>query len=88
MKHDRHMAFDHRKSRDRALILFLAGLLLVTPPVGGIFQLDLKIAGVPFTLIYLFAVWAVLILGTALLARRLNTEPEALPDETPPEPGT
>lgn len=87
MKHDRHMAFDHRKSRDRAMILLLAGLILVTPPVGGIFQLDVKVAGVPFTLIYLFIVWAALILGTALLARRLNSEPEAVPDETPPGPG-
>ncbi|MDH3666484.1 MAG: hypothetical protein OEN23_06095 [Paracoccaceae bacterium] len=87
MKHERDMAFDHRKSRDRALILLLAGLILVTPPVGGIFHLDLKLAGVPFTLIYLFVVWAALILGTALLSRRLNSEPEAVPDETPPEPG-
>ena len=87
MKHERDMAFDHRKSRDRALILLLAGLILVTPPVGEIFHLDLKLAGVPFTLIYLFVVWAALILGTALLSRRLNSEPEAVPDETPPEPG-
>lgn len=62
----------HRKARDRALILPLVGLVLITPPVAGIFQLDARIGGVPFVLIYLFAVWAALIAGTAALARRLR----------------
>ncbi len=87
MKRERDTAFDHRKSRDRALILLLVGLILVTPPVGGIFHLDLKLAGVPFTMIYLFVVWAGLITGAALLSRRLNRDPEATPTETPMEPG-
>jgi len=71
----------HRKTRDRALILPLAGLILLTPPVAGVFHLDAKIAGIPFTLVYLFAVWALLIAGAAALSRRLRDggEPGAPP---------
>jgi hypothetical protein len=72
----------HRKSRDQALILPLVGLILLTPPVAGIFQLDAKIAGVPFTAVYLFAVWALLIACAAALSRRLRDggEPAEAPD--------
>ncbi len=62
----------NRKVRDRALILPLVGLLLFTPPVAGIFELEAKLGGVPFVLVYLFAVWAALIAGAAALARRLR----------------
>ncbi len=71
----------HRKARERALILPLAGLILLIPPVAGVFHLDTKIAGVPFTVVYLFAVWALLIAGAAALSRRLRDgdEPGAPP---------
>jgi hypothetical protein len=72
----------HRKARDRALILPLAGLVLLIPPVAGVFHIDAKIAGVPFTLVYLFAVWALLIAGAAALSRRLRDGGEP---GTPPE---
>jgi len=64
----------HRKARDRALILPLAGLILLIPPVAWAFHLDARIAGVPFTLVYLFAVWALLIAGAAVLSRRLRDD--------------
>jgi hypothetical protein len=63
---------DRRKIRDQALILPLVGLILLTPPVAGIFELDVRIAGVPFTLLYLFTVWAMLIAGALWLSRRLR----------------
>lgn len=76
----------HRKTRDRALILPLAGLILLTPPVAGVFHLDAKIAGIPFTVVYLFAVWALLIAGAAALSRRLRDgdDPDALPEAQDP----
>jgi hypothetical protein len=70
----------HRKARDRALALPLAGALLLTPPLGGIFEVEATVWGVPFLLVYLFAVWALLIAGTAALARRLG-EAEAAGEE-------
>ena len=72
----------HGQTRDRAIILPLIGLALLTPPLGGIFQLDLKIAGVPFTLIYLFAVWAALIACAWALSRRLGSGEPASAQET------
>lgn len=61
-----------RRDSDRSFILTLVGALLLTPPLAGIFQLDIRLLGVPFTGVYLFVVWAALIVGTALLSRRLR----------------
>ena len=60
------------RSHDRATILLIIGVLLLMPPLAGIFNLESRIAGIPLTLVYLFSVWAVLIVGTALLSRRLG----------------
>lgn len=62
----------HRKAQDRAMILPIIGFALLMPPFGTAFELDAKIAGVPFTLIYLFAVWAGLILCGWRLSRVLS----------------
>ena len=64
------------KARDRAFILPVVGVLLLIPPLAGIFQLDIKIAGIPFTVIYLFTIWAALIAGAAMLSRRLLDDDE------------
>jgi hypothetical protein len=66
-----------RKTRDRALVLPIVGLILVLPPVAGIFLVDGRIGGVPVTLAYLFVVWAGLIAGAAALARRLRADLDA-----------
>jgi hypothetical protein len=73
---------DTRKARDRALILPLIGLILLMPPVAGIFQLDSKIGGIPATLVYIFVVWAGLIAGAAALSRRLRRSADANSGET------
>ena len=61
-----------RQARDRAMILPIVGLALLLPPFATIFAIDLKIAGIPLTVLYLFTVWAALIAGAALLARPLS----------------
>lgn len=61
-----------RKIRDRALILPLVGLTLLMPPVALIFESEAKLFGLPVTLIYLFVVWAALILAARLQARALR----------------
>lgn len=60
-----------RKVRDQSTILLLLGLALLVSPMAGIFQIDAKLVGVPVTLLYLFAVWAGLIIGAYVLAKRL-----------------
>ena len=64
-----------RKTRDRSLVLLLCGLIMVMPPVAGVFHLDARILGVPVTLVYLFVVWAVLIAAAAFLSSRLHDAP-------------
>jgi hypothetical protein len=70
--HDPNRPLADRKANDRALMLPLIGCLLLTPPLAGLFQLDLRIMGIPFTGLYLFAVWGALIAGAAALAPRLQ----------------
>lgn len=70
--HDQNRPLSDRKISDRGMILLLVGCLLLTPPLAGIFQLDTRILGIPFTGFYLFAVWAGLIAGAAALARRIQ----------------
>lgn len=62
----------HRKARDRSLILPAVGAMLFLPPVAQIFEIDGRIGGVPFIVVYLFAVWAALIVAAAALSRRLD----------------
>ena len=70
--HEQNRPLSDRKTNDRAIILPLVGCLLLTPPLAGIFQLDIRILGIPFTGFYLFAVWAGLIAGAAALSRRMQ----------------
>lgn len=60
-----------RKTRDRALILVLVGFALLMPPLAGISHAEGKLFAIPGTMIYVFVVWAVLIIGAARLARPL-----------------
>jgi hypothetical protein len=85
---DPNRPLSDRKTSDRALVLLLVGCLLLTPPLAGIFQLDFKVLGIPFTGFYLFAVWGGLIAGAAVLSSRMqksagweNAE-DAVPAET------
>ncbi len=74
-----------RKIRDRSIVLLLIGSVLLLPPVAGVSLIDIKLAGVPFALIYIFAVWALLIAGAALLARPLQSSDRSDGAERPPE---
>lgn len=76
--------FRERKNQDRALVLPIVGLILLTPPVAAIFQLEGKIGGIPVALVYVFVVWAGLIAGAAILSRHLHQDAE--PDRPPDEP--
>lgn len=69
----------HRKARDRAVILPLIGFVLLMPPFAGAFDIDRTVLGVPASLLYLFAVWALLVAAGAALARRLRDTEEAGP---------
>ena len=62
---------DPSKLRDAALILPIAGILLLMPPVLSLFQTDDPDAGGPPVAIYVFSIWALLICCSFWLSRRL-----------------
>ena len=59
------------KTHHLALLLPLSGLFLLMPPAILAFNLPVALFGVPMIVVYLFAVWALLIIGAVVLARRL-----------------
>lgn len=71
-----------RKLRDRALVLPLTGLFLLMPPVALIFHSEAKLFGLPVTMIYLFVVWAGLILAARQQAKALR-DTTSLEDDAP-----
>jgi hypothetical protein len=69
---------------DVAVLLPCVGLLLLMPPFIGLFSPRLTLLGIPLLVFYVFGVWAVLIVLTAVLARRLDP-PEPARDADPPD---
>ena len=61
-----------RKIIERAMILPLVALILLIPPLASIFEIDARPFGIPFTLLYLFVIWGILIFSTYKLSRRLQ----------------
>ena len=59
------------RARDLALIVPVAGLFAMMPPLVGLF-VGGTLAGVPLLLADRFGVWLVLILAALLVARRLK----------------
>lgn len=69
------------KTPDAAVVLPLFGLFLLMPPTITLFAASVDIGGVPLIVVYIFSVWAALILCAGLLARRLDP---AQPEPTAP----
>ena len=84
-KPTRERMLRHRKVTDRAMVLPLLGVLALLPPFASIFEIDARIAGVPLTALYLFVVWALLIVGAARLARPLRAQDQSRPDVDTPD---
>lgn len=60
-----------RRLRDAALLLPLGGALLLLPPYIRVFDQHVTVLGVPLLHLYLFGIWLLGIVLTALLSRRL-----------------
>ena len=65
---------EQRRTRDQALVLLIAGLALLLPPGANVLHIDARVFGVPTTLVYLFVVWAGLIVLTRRLSSRLRED--------------
>lgn len=65
---------DRRKIIGGMLLLTLMGTLLMVPPAVYVFAQPFRHFGIPQIVFYLFVLWLLLIIGTALLARGSSDE--------------
>lgn len=61
-----------RKVRDAAALLPVAAVFLLLPPIILIFSAPVLIAGIPLIVLYVYGVWACLILCALLVAVRVR----------------
>jgi hypothetical protein len=71
----KNRALHSSKTPDAAVVLPLFGLFLLMPPIITLFATQIDIGGIPLIVVYVFGVWAALIVCAALLARRLDPLP-------------
>jgi hypothetical protein len=70
---------------DKVLVLAIATLVLLTPPVIAIFDLPVSVFGIPLLHAYTFAVWLGAIATGGAIARRLmRREAATPPPDSPP----
>jgi uncharacterized membrane protein len=67
--------------RDAATVLPFLAVVLLVPPIILSFCAPVMIAGVPLIFIYIFGVWAGIILGALAIAMRLGRASESDPQE-------
>lgn len=67
---------ERRKLTSAALVFTLLGAVLFMPPIATVFQIHRLLLGVPAEVIYLFAVWVLLVVGAWWLSKRLPHEGE------------
>ena len=62
------MPSDREQSRDEKLVvLFVAAIMALTYPLLGIADVDLSVGPVPVLWVWLFGVWAAVIVGLVVL---------------------
>jgi len=60
-----------RGIRDAASVLPFLATVLLAPPIILIFAAPVRLAGIPLIVVYIFGVWAAVILAALLLSRGL-----------------
>lgn len=75
---------DRRTERFAALALGAAVLFL--PPFLGLFNVDVRVLGVPLVFAYLFAAWMAVIVLAALISRGVRVEQQPAEDARRAEP--
>jgi len=65
------------RSSDRALVLTLATLILLTPPLLSIFDTPILIFGVPLLHVYSFTIWLAAIACGCWLSHQMGSEHRA-----------
>jgi hypothetical protein len=78
---------DGERTRGAATILPFAAAILLTPPLLNVFAPPAALAGIPLVIVYVFAVWAAVVVAAFLLARRLSHPALDGGPDAPPPPG-
>lgn len=60
------------RALEAAVLVSALGLFVLLPPFITLFAAPVTVFGVPLMVVYVFGVWALLVLAAALLARRLD----------------
>ena len=68
---------DAQSARDAATLLPVAAAVLLLPPFILVFAAPVHVAGIPLIVVYVFGVWATIILCAWLVARRHSQAPDA-----------
>ncbi len=66
------LQLSRRKTRDKSVALLIVGFILMMPPIVRTSLFEGSIFGIPYTVFYMFTVWALLIVGAAIMAPRLR----------------
>ncbi len=71
-----------RRARDRSMVILIVGVALMMPPIGTVVLMDELLFGLPLPLLYIFVVWAGLIIGAALISGPLRDSETKTPNPT------
>jgi hypothetical protein len=75
---------DRRKLEAGMLVLAVFGAMLIVPPLVYLFNRPISHFGVPQVVLYLFACWVLMIVGTAVLTHYLPKSEEDDGGDDPP----
>jgi len=67
-----HRSLKSRKLRDAAMILPFLGIFLFLTPIPAIFKDPAPSIGIPAIFAYIYGVWLILIVASALISMRTN----------------
>jgi uncharacterized membrane protein len=75
-----------RKLIAAALFFTLFGVIALLPPLVLLFRFDARIGGVPVETVYVFVLWAILVIGARWFSRVLPDEDQLLRNSREREP--
>lgn len=76
------LQLSRRKTRDKSVALLIVGVILLMPPIVRTSLFEGSILGIPYTVFYMFTVWAMLIVCAALIAPRLRDSDKSRQGDT------
>lgn len=63
-----------RKLISAALFFTMFGVIAFLPPLVLLFRFDARVAGIPIEIVYIFVLWALLVVGALWFSRVLPDE--------------